>query len=106
MFKYNLRIALRKLLKSKLYTALNIVGLAVGLAACFLVITIVLDDLSYDKQWKHTNQLYRLIGVTKVNYGIEQTPNVFSGLSPELKRNFPEVQSFCRMEVKQNTLLQ
>src|SRR3954447_23007704 len=106
MFKYHLRIALRKLLKNKLYTSLNIVGLAVGLAACLLMITIVLDDLSYDQHWKHANQLYRLISVTKVNYGSEQTPNVFSGLSPELKRNFPEVQSFCRMEVKQNTLIQ
>lgn len=106
MFRYELKIALRKLLKSKLYTSLNIAGLAVGLAACLVVTTIVLDDLSYDKQWKHADQLYRIIGVTKVNYGIEQTPNTYSGLGPELKRNFPEVKSFCRMEVKQNTLLQ
>lgn len=106
MFRYELKIALRKLLKSKLYTTLNIAGLAVGLAACLLVTTIVLDDLSYDKQWKHADDLYRLIGVTKANYGIEQTPNTYSGLGPELKRNFPEVKSFCRMEVKQNTLLQ
>lgn len=73
MFRYELKIALRKLLKSKLYTSLNIAGLAIGLAACLLVTTIVLDDLSYDKQWKHTDDLYRLIGATKVNYGMERT---------------------------------
>lgn len=63
MFKYELKIAIRKLLKSKLYSSLNIVGLAVGLAACLIIATIVLNDLSYDRQWKNSKQLYKIIAV-------------------------------------------
>ncbi len=104
MLKYELKIALRKLLKSKLYSSINIVGLAVGLAACLIIATIVLNGLSYDKQWKNTNRLYKIIGVESVNHGTEETPEVFSGLAPELKRNFPEVKAFCRMEVEQTKI--
>jgi len=101
MLKFEIKIALRKLLKSKLYTSVNVLGLAVGLSACLVMATIVLDDLSYDKQWKQSNQLFKIIGVTNVNHGVEETPQVFSGLAPELKRTFPEVKAFCRMEVEE-----
>ncbi|MCC7515083.1 MAG: FtsX-like permease family protein [Bacteroidia bacterium] len=100
MLKYEIKIAIRKLLKNKLYSSINIIGLAVGVAACLLVATIVLDDLSYDRQWKQTDQLFRIIQVANVNNGTEEIPNVYTGLGPELKGNFPEVKSFCRMEVK------
>jgi putative ABC transport system permease protein len=104
MFKYELKIAIRKLLKSKLYSSLNIVGLAVGLAACLIIATIVLNDLSYDRQWKNSKQLYKIIAVKKVNHGIEEKVDVFSGLGPELKRKFPEVEAFCRMEVTEEKI--
>ncbi|HWB26182.1 MAG TPA: FtsX-like permease family protein [Chitinophagaceae bacterium] len=104
MLHYELKIALRKLLKSKLYSSLNIVGLAVGLAACLIIATIVLNDLSYDKQWKNSNLLYKIIGVQSANHGIEETPNVYSGLGPALVRSFPQVKSFCRMEVEQEKI--
>ncbi|HVX49480.1 MAG TPA: FtsX-like permease family protein [Chitinophagaceae bacterium] len=100
MLKYELKIALRKLLKSKLYTSINIIGLAIGLAACLVIATIVLNDLSYDKQWKNSTRLYKIIGIQSTNHGVVETPHVYSGLAPALKRSFPEVQSFCRMEVE------
>lgn len=104
MLTYELKIAIRKLLKSKLYSSLNIVGLAVGLAACLIIATIVLNDLSYDMQWKNFNQLYKIIGVQSVNHGTEETSAIYSGLGPELKRNFSEVKAFCRMEVEQTKI--
>lgn len=104
MLKYELKIALRKLFKSKLYSSLNIVGLAIGLAACLIIATIVLNDLSYDKQWKNASQLYKLIGFQHVNHATEETQYVHAALGPELKRNFPEVKAFCRMEPKQTKI--
>jgi len=100
MLKYEFKIALRKLLKNKLYSLVNIVGLALGLSACLTISTIVLNDLSYDKQWKNVNQLYKMVGVKSVNHGTEETPKVFSGLGPAIKRTFPEVKEVCRMEVE------
>lgn len=104
MFKNYLKIAWRNLLNNKVYSLINITGLAVGLSACLLVATVVVDELSYDKQWKHAKQLYRIISVNKLNDAIERTPNSFSAFGPELKRNFPEVKEYCRMQVEQKRL--
>lgn len=60
MFKNYLQVALRSLLGNKLYSAINIAGLAVGLAACILIALFVRDELSYDQQWEKADRLYRL----------------------------------------------
>lgn len=104
MLKYELKIALRKLLKSKLYTFLNVIGLAVGLAACLIIATIVLNDISYDKQWKNTNQLFKLTGYQFVNNAMAETQDIHAAMAPELMRNFPEVKGFCRVEIKQEKI--
>ncbi|GAI23705.1 unnamed protein product, partial [marine sediment metagenome] len=48
MFKNYFKIALRHLKKNKLYAAVNILGLAIGLASCFLIGIYIADELSYD----------------------------------------------------------
>jgi putative ABC transport system permease protein len=104
MIKNYFKTAWRNLLNNRVYSLINITGLVVGLSACLLVATVVVDELSYDKQWTHANQLYRLISINNLNNAIERTPNSFSALSPELKQNFPEVKEYCRMQVEQKQL--
>ncbi|UTA48450.1 ABC transporter permease [Simiduia sp. 21SJ11W-1] len=60
MFKNYLQVALRNLVKHKLYSAINIVGLAVGLAACILITLFVRDEFTYDTQWAKAEKIYRL----------------------------------------------
>ncbi len=60
MFKHYLTVALRHLVKNKLHSAINIVGLAVGLAACLLIMLFVRDEFSYDNFWPNADQIYRL----------------------------------------------
>lgn len=60
MFKHYLKIALKHLLKNKLYSAINIIGLAVGLAACLLIMLFVRDEFSYDDFWPNADNIYRL----------------------------------------------
>lgn len=60
MFMNYLRVALRNLIKHKLYSAINIVGLAVGLAACILITLFIRDEFTYDTQWAKAGQIYRL----------------------------------------------
>ena len=104
MLKNYFKIAWRNLLNNKVYSTINITGLVVGLSACLLVATVVIDELSYDKQWKHAHQLYRLISINNLNDAVVRTPNSFSALGPELKQNFPEVKEYCRMQVEQKRL--
>ena len=51
MLKNYITIAINNLLKNKLYSAINIIGLAIGLAACIVISLYVRDQYSYDKQW-------------------------------------------------------
>ncbi|SDE06273.1 ABC transporter permease [Kordiimonas lacus] len=60
MFQNYISVALRNLIKHKLYSAINIVGLAVGLAACVLITLFVRDEMSFDTFWKDADKLYRM----------------------------------------------
>ena len=72
MFKNYLVTALNNLVKNKLYSIINIVGLGVGLAACIPITLYVQDELSYDKHWHKAQQIYRLN--TEIEF-LGTTPN-------------------------------
>ncbi|HWB27245.1 MAG TPA: FtsX-like permease family protein [Chitinophagaceae bacterium] len=105
MFKNYLRTSVRNLLRNRLYSGINIAGLTIGLTACLLVATVVINDLSYDKQWKNAKDIYRIISINNnTKGGEERFPSSFTGLGPALKRNFPEVRDYCRMSVREERL--
>jgi predicted permease len=60
MFKTNLKIAWRNLLKDKQFTFLNVLGLSAGLACALLIFLWVNDELSYDKFFSNDDRLYKL----------------------------------------------
>lgn len=86
-------IAWRNLRKHKGYSFINIFGLTVGLCACLIIATVVVDDLSYDRQWSRSNDLYRILSIQKIGDGFNhQDASSFLGLGPALKKNFPGVE--------------
>ena len=60
MLKNYFITALNNLIKNKLYSAINIAGLAIGLSACIVIALYVKDQTSYDKQWKDSERIYRV----------------------------------------------
>ncbi|MGD9160858.1 MAG: ABC transporter permease [Desulfobacteraceae bacterium] len=60
MLKNYITTAINNLIKNRLYSAINIVGLAIGLAACIIIALYVKDQYSYDKQWKNSDRIYRV----------------------------------------------
>jgi putative ABC transport system permease protein len=60
MLKNYLKIAYRNLIKTKLYSAINILGLSIGMAACLLILHYVNFESSYDQQHSKIDQIYRL----------------------------------------------
>src|SRR6185437_8713091 len=60
MLRHYLRTAWRGFVRHKLYSATNIAGLSIGLAAAILIVLYVRDQLSYDSWVPDTNNLYRL----------------------------------------------
>ncbi len=102
MFKNNLKIALRSLLKQKIYTLINILGLSVGIASCILIVLYVRNEFSYDGFFENKQDIYRMVLERK--YPNHSTfyavvPHSFEGI---IKRDFPEVEESVNVFAFQN----
>jgi len=96
MFRNYIKIAWRNLWKTKLLTAVNILGLSVAFAAAILLVMTAYREFSYDRF--HTNkQLYMLYINTYHAQGLEQRANMPMPLTPAMKQEFPEVKAATRM---------
>ncbi len=107
MFKNYLKIALRNLLKYKGYSLINILGLAVGMASCILILLYVHDELSYDQHHEKADQIYR---VTREWFNSDGSPNLHLGhvappIGPLLKNDFPDILQMARISDGGNPLL-
>lgn len=94
MIKTYFKLAYRNLIKDKAYSALNIVGLAIGLASCILILLWVQSELSYDKFHKNAAQLYR---VTWDVDGLTLTAAP-TGMAAAIKAQMPAVKNIVRVD--------
>ena len=98
MLKNNLIIAWRSLLKNRVYSAINILGLAIGMSAFLLISLYVRHELNYDIFHKNKENIYR-VQQNRYNKGelTTQWAAGCAGIGPDLKINFPEVEEFVKM---------
>jgi len=96
MFKNYLKVSLRNLWRNKGFSAINIIGLALGLATCLLILFFVADELSYDKYNEKAERIYRVDG--DIQFGgnhfilaVCQEP-----MGPTLKKDFPAIKQYVR----------
>lgn len=97
LFPNYLKIGLRKIKRQKVYSLINITGLAVGLACCAVIILYVTNELSYDSFHEDADRVYR-VAVHRINivgeFRMSPTPGP---LGPELKARFPQVEHAVRL---------
>src|ERR1700761_1930559 len=98
MIKNYIKTAFRSLQKNKGFTAINVLGLALGLAACLLIVFYVADELSYDKYNTNASRIFRVnedlkLGDNKVQYAVCMPP-----LAKTLKSDFPQVENTVRLK--------
>ena len=98
MIKNYIKTAYRSLTKNKAFTAINVLGLALGLATCLLIVFYVVDELSYDRYNVNASRIYRVnedlkLGDNKVQYAVCMPP-----LAQTLKADFPEVENTVRLK--------
>src|SRR6266496_5575123 len=104
MFRNYLKITLRYLLRYKTYTAINILGLAVGITCCILIMLFVRSEFSYDRFNTKANRIYRVWQDEKFQ-GQEFKNTVTSiPMGPAMQSSFPEVEAACRIYLS-NTLI-
>ena len=91
MLKNYFTTAINNLLKNKLYSAINIIGLAVGLAAFILLTLYVQDELSYDRGWEKADLIYRINNTLSFVPSLSDPfPLTSPLLLPALKKDFPD----------------
>jgi putative ABC transport system permease protein len=92
MFKSYLKVAYRNLKKRKVYSFINITGLATGMASCFLILLWVQDELSYDRFHTNSANLYRIESTENFSEGKKYHTQMSPvGLAPLLSEQVPEV---------------
>ena len=104
MFRNYLKTAFRNLQKNKLYSAINIFGLTVGLAACLLIGVYINQELSYDKFNVNADRIVRTTMEYKNSETVNTTATTGTRPGPQFKRTFPSVEEYARTYITQRVI--
>lgn len=107
MFKNYFKIAIRNLIKYKTYSTINILGLAIGMASCILILLFVQDEISYDKYHDKADRIYRVTrewfnsdGASSLHLGHVAPP-----IAPLIKNDFPDIKHAVRITDGNNPII-
>ncbi|MFD2036269.1 ABC transporter permease [Belliella marina] len=97
MWKNYLKIAFRNLKRNKFFSIINVMGLAVGMGVCLLILQYIQFELSYDEFHPKSGQIYRVIQtVEKRGEIISHSPLTTYGVAANAKTNLPEIEEIVR----------
>ena len=96
MLKNYFKIAFRNFQRSKGFSAINISGLAIGMASAMLILLWIQNEISYDSWYKKSDRLYMMHNRDKFNgelWAWSSTPKI---MGPTIKTGYPEVEDVAR----------
>ncbi|MDX5348842.1 MAG: ABC transporter permease, partial [Hymenobacteraceae bacterium] len=97
MLKNYFRTAWRNLLRNKVYSAINIAGLAIGISACVLIILYVQDELTYERHFDKKDRIVRVVSdMTNEGKGDKFSLTSYL-LAPALAKDYPEIEKATRL---------
>ncbi len=106
MIQNYFKIGFRNLFRNRLYSLINIIGLAVSMSIVMLIFLYVKDDLSFDRFHKNGEHIFRLVcDVKRTDGSVQKTGNTGHIQGPIFKNEVPEVEAFCRFKNGWNTLV-
>lgn len=105
MIKNYFKIAIRNFSRDKSFTIVNLVSLSIGLASVIMILAYVRYELSYDEHYSNSDRIFRIIE-ERTKGGIKKESVVTNeGLTPALKREFPEVEAASGVTVSKTSFL-
>ncbi len=102
MLKNYIKIAFRNFWRNKSFSAINILGLSIGISVCFVILLFVQDELSYDRFNLHANRIVRVVFKASINGGKIFEANVMPPTAQTLKNDYPEVEEATRLKTAGN----
>ncbi len=97
MIKNYLIVAWRNLQKNKIYSFINIIGLAIGLASFLLITLYIMDELSYDKFNTNADRIYRINSDIKLGGGELHMPVTSDMMGQLLIKDYPAIEQYTRI---------
>src|SRR4051812_27483235 len=98
MLRNYFKIAWRNLLKNKSFSFINIMGLSIGIAVCFIIMLFVQDELNYDRFNEKADRIVRIVFKASINGGKINEPAVMPPVAKALTNDFPEVEEATRLK--------
>lgn len=97
MNKNYFRIAIRSLSHNKSYATINIIGLAVGIAACMLIFLLIKYETSFDNFHKDKDQIYRVVAANKTPDGINYSRGSAFPVAEGLRMDYPQLKQVAHI---------
>jgi len=105
MWKNNYKIALRNMQSSKVFSAINIFGLATGLACCMLMFLFIQDELSFDNFHQKGKNIYRVTSRTQSTDEKKELAVAPAPWAPLMKKDYPEIKQYVRLLKDERSLI-
>ena len=100
MWKNYLVIAWRNMTRHKLYTAINVIGLAIGICSCLAIWTITHYELGFDKFHPDTDRVYRLVNSHKQLSGeMAHWPNLCEPAAPQIRKEITGLETVAQFRL-------
>ena len=99
MLKNYLKITLRRLLRYKGYTFINVAGLAIGIAVCLLIGLFLQHELSYDRYHAHADRIFRVAYQPKDDDRSTDSVLTPELLAPALQEHLPDIDRIARLDI-------
>ena len=97
MIKNYFKIAWRNLLKQRFYSLIKIGGFAIGIAACLLIALFIRNELSYDRNYKNGDQIFRVVGVSTDGDNASKGVTFPAPFAKAIKEELPEIEKVARI---------
>ena len=108
MVRNYVKMAFRNLARNKAYSAINIIGLSIGLAAAMLILLYTKDEVSYDRFHANNPSIYRITSKSLTPAGAVEYRQPYTGFlpGPKFKAGVPEIKTFVRYRENQKDMKQ
>lgn len=98
MIRSYFNLTIRNILKHKVFSGINILGLSLGMAACFIILQYVNYELSFDRFHPHSTSVYRITNNTIRDGGESfHTATTFLPVAQRVKEEYPEIVDYTRL---------
>ena len=97
MIRNYLKIALRNLRKSKLFSSINVFGLSMGMTCCMLLLLYITSELSFDRHHEFADDIYLLRSENAYNGELMDNPRAPSPYAQAMKAEYPDVVQVTRI---------